>query len=93
VLGVSGPRPRSPAASAVGLLADRFGAKPTLIAGLAVQAAMIFGYLFARDLGSFVALASCSAPRTGGVMPLYALVVRESFGRKRSWAARTAPSS
>src|SRR5207245_70651 len=40
-----------------GLLADRFGAKPTLIAGLAVQAAMIFGYLFARDLGSFVALA------------------------------------
>src|SRR3989441_145772 len=35
-----------------GLLADRFGAKPTLIAGLAGQAAMIFGYLFARDLGS-----------------------------------------
>src|SRR5438105_3970845 len=36
-----------------GLLADRFGAKPTLIAGLAVQAAMIFGYLFARVVREF----------------------------------------
>src|SRR5438105_9813758 len=65
-----------------GLLADRFGAKPTLIAGLAVQAAMIFGYLFARDLGSFVALALVFGTAYGGVMPLYALVVRESFGEK-----------
>src|SRR5205814_5947920 len=65
-----------------GLLADRFGAKPTLIAGLAVQAAMIFGYLFARDLGSFVALALVFGTAYGGVMPLYALVVREHFGEK-----------
>src|SRR5438477_12857275 len=65
-----------------GLLADRFGAKPTLIAGLAVQAAMIFGYLFARDLGSFVALALVFGTAYGGVMPLYALVVREYFGEK-----------
>src|SRR5204863_159760 len=65
-----------------GLLADRFGAKPTLIAGLAVQAAMIFGYLFARDLGSFVTLALVFGTAYGGVMPLYALVVREFFGEK-----------
>src|SRR6267378_4441834 len=65
-----------------GLLADRFGAKPTLIAGLTVQAAMIFGYLFARDLGSFVALALVFGTAYGGVMPLYALVVREYFGEK-----------
>ena len=65
-----------------GLLADRFGAKPTLIAGLAVQAAMIFGYLFARDLGSFVALALVFGTAYGGVMPLYALVVREYFGER-----------
>src|SRR5438128_2485972 len=65
-----------------GLLADRFGAKPTLIAGLAVQAAMIFGYLLARDLGSFVALALVFGTAYGGVMPLYALVVRENFGEK-----------
>jgi len=65
-----------------GLLADRFGAKPTLIAGLAVQAAMIFCYLFARDLGSFVALALVFGTAYGGVMPLYALVTREYFGEK-----------
>jgi MFS family permease len=65
-----------------GLLADRFGAKPTLIAGLALQAAMIFGYLFARDLGAFVLLALVFGTAYGGVMPLYALVTREYFGEK-----------
>ena len=65
-----------------GLLADRFGAKPTLITGLAIQAAMIFGYLFARDLAAFVALALVFGTAYGGVMPLYALVTREYFGEK-----------
>ncbi len=65
-----------------GLLADRFGAKRTLIAGLALQAAMIFGYLFAGDLLSFVALALVFGAAYGGVMPLYALVTREYFGEK-----------
>ena len=65
-----------------GLLADRFGAKPTLIVGLALQAVMIFGYLFARDLGSFVALALVFGTAYGAVMPLYALVTREYFGER-----------
>ncbi len=65
-----------------GLLADRFGAKPTLIAGLALQAAMIFGYLFAHDLRAFVGLALVFGAAYGGVMPLYALVTREYFGEK-----------
>src|SRR5881396_185219 len=65
-----------------GLLADRFGAKPTLITGLGIQAAMIFGYLFARDLGAFVGLALVFGAAYGGVMPLYALVTREYFGEK-----------
>jgi MFS family permease len=65
-----------------GLLADRFGAKRTLIAGLALQAVMIFGYLFARDLGSFVGLALVFGAAYGGVMPLYALVTREYFGER-----------
>ena len=65
-----------------GLLADRFGAKPTLIAGLALQAVMIVGYLFARDLGAFMALALVFGAAYGGVMPLYALVTREYFGEK-----------
>src|SRR3989440_8525405 len=65
-----------------GLLADRFGAKSTLITGLAIQAVMIFGYLFARDLGSVLALALVFGTAYGGVMPLYALVTREYFGEK-----------
>jgi predicted MFS family arabinose efflux permease len=81
VLGVSG---LSSIAGRIGggLLADRFGAKPTLIAGLALQATMIFGYLFARDALSFYALALVFGVAYGGVMPLYALVTREYFGEK-----------
>jgi MFS family permease len=65
-----------------GLLADRFGAKPTLIVGLALQAAMVFAYLFARDVAAFVALALVFGVAYGGVMPLYALVTREYFGER-----------
>jgi MFS family permease len=65
-----------------GLLADRFGAKPTLIAGLALQALMVVMYLFARDLLTFYALALFFGVSYGAVMPLYALVIREYFGEK-----------
>jgi MFS family permease len=65
-----------------GLLADRFGAKPTLVAGLALQALMVVLYLFARDLLTFYALALFFGVSYGGVMPLYALVTREYFGEK-----------
>jgi MFS family permease len=70
-----------------GVLADRYGAKPTLIAGLALQAAMIFLYLFARDLAGFTALALVFGTAYGGVMPLYALVTREYFGESVMGAA------
>jgi len=65
-----------------GVLADRFGAKPTLVAGLALQAAMIVGYVFARDVMTFAALALVFGVAYGGVMPLYALVTREYFGER-----------
>jgi len=65
-----------------GVLADRFGAKPTLVAGLALQAAMIVGYVFARDVVTFAALALVFGVAYGGVMPLYALVTREYFGER-----------
>src|SRR2546429_399134 len=65
-----------------GLLADRFGAKPTLVAGLTLQAAMVFAYLFTREAGSFYAAAVVFGVAYGGVMPLYALVTREYFGEK-----------
>jgi predicted MFS family arabinose efflux permease len=65
-----------------GVLADRIGAKPTLIAGLTLQAAMIPVYLVAREVSLFYGLAVLFGLSYGGVMPLYALVTREYFGEK-----------
>src|SRR5687767_12020589 len=56
-----------------GVLADRFGARSTLLVGLALQAAMIVLYLVVRDVGAFYALAVVFGVAYGGVMPLYAL--------------------
>ena len=81
VLGVSGLASIA-GRVAGGLIADRYGAKPTLIAGLALQAAMVFSYLFTRDATSFYAAAVVFGLSYGGVMPLYALVTREYFGEK-----------
>jgi MFS family permease len=67
---------------ACGLLADRVGAKQTLVVGLALQAVAIFLYLFVRDAGSFYALALLFGVSYGGVMPLYAIVTREYFGER-----------
>ena len=69
------------------MLADRVGIKPTLLAGLALQAAMIVLYLFVRDVGLFYGLAIVFGVAYGGVMPLYALVTREYFGEKVMGAA------
>jgi MFS family permease len=81
VLGVSG---LSSIAGRIGggLIADRFGVKRTLIAGLMLQAAIIAAYLLARETWSFYALAMIFGTAYGGVMPLYALVTREYFGEK-----------
>lgn len=65
-----------------GLLADRFGAKQILLAGLSVQAAMVFLYLFASDPATFYGLALVFGTAYGGVMPLYALVTRDYFGNQ-----------
>jgi MFS family permease len=63
-----------------GLVADRVGAKRTLVAGLAIQAVAISLYLFTGQLGGFYAVAALFGFAYGGVMPLYAVVVREYFG-------------
>jgi len=65
-----------------GLVADRVGAKRTLVAGLALQAVAISLYLFTRELGGFYAVALVFGFAYGGVMPLYAVVVREYFGER-----------
>lgn len=65
-----------------GLLADRYGAKPVLIAGLLVQAFAIATYLTVDRLGEFYGLAVVFGTAYGGVMPLYAVLARESFGQR-----------
>ena len=65
-----------------GLVADRVGVKQTLIAGLALQAVSVILYLFTRELGTFYALAVSFGFAYGGVMPLYAVLVREYFGER-----------
>ena len=65
-----------------GLLADRLGAKRVLIVGLAIQAVAVGLYLVTRELVGFYALALMFGLAYGGVMPLYAIVVREYFGAR-----------
>ena len=63
-----------------GLLADRVGAKPVLVAGLTVQALAIGTYLLVSELTEFYALSVVFGLAYGGVMPLYAILVRNFFG-------------
>jgi len=65
-----------------GLMADRIGAKRMLLMGLALQAVSISLYTVTRELTAFYALALLFGFAYGGVMPLYAIVVREYFGAR-----------
>jgi MFS family permease len=66
----------------LGTLADRLGAKPVLVGGLFVQAFCIATYLAVAHLGEFYALSVVFGLAYGGVMPLYAVLVREYFGAR-----------
>ncbi len=65
-----------------GMVADRVGAKRTLVVGLGLQATAISLYLVTGGLASFYALALMFGFAYGGVMPLYAILVREYFGAR-----------
>ena len=65
-----------------GLVADRVGAKRVLVTGLALQAVAVSLYLVTRETASFYALALMFGFAYGGVMPLYAILVREYFGAR-----------
>ena len=67
---------------ALGAMADRIGAKPVLVGGLFVQALCVAAYLAVGQLGEFYALSVIFGLAYGGVMPLYAVLVREFFGAR-----------
>lgn len=62
-----------------GILGDRFGAKRVLVAGLLVQAVVALTYYFCRDLIAFYIVAALFGFTYAGVMPLYAVIIRENF--------------
>jgi MFS family permease len=62
-----------------GLLGDRFGAKRTFVSGLLLQAAAVGCYYFARQEFQFYSVAAVFGFAYAGVMPLYAVLVRENF--------------
>jgi MFS family permease len=62
-----------------GLLGDRFSAKRVLVIGLLVQAFGALAYVFVRELAAFYAVAALFGFIYAGVMPLYAVLVRENF--------------
>jgi MFS family permease len=65
-----------------GIVADRAGAKPTLLAALMLQAALVLLYLFATSTGGLYAVSLAFGVAYGGAMPLYAVVTREYFGER-----------
>ncbi len=65
-----------------GLVADRIGAKRVLIGGLVLQAIAVSLYLVTRELAGFYGVAVVFGFAYGGVMPLYAILVREYFGQR-----------
>ena len=64
---------------AFGLLGDRFGAKRSFVSGLLLQAAAVGCYFFAREQFAFYSVAVVFGFAYAGIMPLYAVLVRENF--------------
>jgi len=66
---------------AFGVLADRFGVKHILVAGLLIQAVMAGLFVFVAQLHEFYGVAAVFGFAYGGVMPLYAVLARQYFGQ------------
>ncbi|HYJ83697.1 MAG TPA: MFS transporter [Allosphingosinicella sp.] len=65
-----------------GIAGDALGAKRVLVFGLLVQAIAALFYLAARELATFYAVAALFGFIYAGVMPLYAVIIRENFPLK-----------
>ncbi|MFI0848394.1 MFS transporter [Mesorhizobium sp. IMUNJ 23232] len=64
---------------AFGLMGDHFGAQRVLVLGLFAQAFGVLAYVFVSQLGGFYAVAVLVGFIYAGIMPLYAVIVRENF--------------
>jgi MFS family permease len=64
---------------AFGVAGDRFSAKRVFVIGLLIQATAAGSYLFARAQAEFYAVAMVFGFAYAGVMPLYTVLLRETF--------------
>ncbi|MBV9113121.1 MAG: MFS transporter [Hyphomicrobiales bacterium] len=62
-----------------GLIADRIGALPTLLLGSAAQGASLILYIGFNGLASLYAISALFGLVQGGIVPCYALIVRDYF--------------
>jgi MFS family permease len=64
---------------ASGFLADRFGSLQTLLAGSVLQGVALFLYLWFDGLMSLYVISALFGLFQGGIVPMYAIIVREHF--------------
>ena len=64
---------------ASGLLADRIGSLETLLIGSALQGFALFLYLWFDGLASLYVISALFGLFQGGIVPMYAIIVRENF--------------
>ena len=65
-----------------GLAADRYGARRALVVGLSLQALTIGLYALITSVVGLFVLSIFFGVAYGGVMPLYAVLIREYFGAR-----------
>jgi len=64
---------------ATGFIADRLGGLPTLLLGSALQGAALVLYLMFNGLTSLYVISALFGLFQGGIIPSYAIIIREYF--------------
>src|SRR5574339_1140067 len=64
---------------ASGFVADRIGGVATLLIGSLLQGSALFLYLFFSGLASLYVISALFGLFQGGIVPMYAVIVREYF--------------